>query len=255
MANKAPATQLYFYDLVRDLEEHPLEITGAWILILAKLWYEPERGKSTKTIEQWSKILRIDAQNTKRILDYIKREKIGDVTERNGKVTERNGKVTVVNRRMYREYKAKVGNKLRQQRFRGKRQSNAKVTRPSSSSSSSSSIKENIIKESVFFKDGKFHNITDENKSDWAKAYPAVDIDLSILQAAQWLISNPTKTKKNYRRFLTNWFNRTQEKGGNKNASTQNGPTGTNPSKPEAAQAGRIDFDGQKSEHGITIKV
>ena len=32
----------------------------------------------------------------------------------------------------------------------------------------------------------------------------------------QWLISNPNKRKKNYRRFITNWLSRSQEKGGTK---------------------------------------
>jgi len=32
-----------------------------------------------------------------------------------------------------------------------------------------------------------------------------------------WLLSNPEKKKKNYRRFITNWLSRSQEKGGTKN--------------------------------------
>ncbi len=66
-----------------------------------------------------------------------------------------------------------------------------------------------------------FSNITDSDISDWMKAYPALDIPLAILQAAQWLLANPTKLKDNYRRFLTNWFKREQERGGNKTGGSQ----------------------------------
>ena len=63
----------------------------------------------------------------------------------------------------------------------------------------------------------EFYNITEKDIKQWKKAYPAVDIELSTLQAAQWLFDNPTKRKSQYRRFLTNWFSRNQERGGNKN--------------------------------------
>lgn len=70
---------------------------------------------------------------------------------------------------------------------------------------------------------GNFENITPEDLKNWKEAYPAVDIELSIKQAAEWLKSNPDRHKKNNRRFLINWFSRTQEKGGNKNARSSKG--------------------------------
>lgn len=70
----------------------------------------------------------------------------------------------------------------------------------------------------ISFSENQFQNITPKDKSDWSKAYPAVDIDGDILRAAEWLKSNPTKTKSNYRRFLTNWFARMQERGGDRSA-------------------------------------
>ena len=77
-------------------------------------------------------------------------------------------------------------------------------------------IKEKNTKEKVSFsfETGKFENITPEEIQDWSQAYPAVNIELTIRQAAQWLLANPTKAKSNYRRFLTNWFARCQERGG-----------------------------------------
>ena len=60
----------------------------------------------------------------------------------------------------------------------------------------------------------KFDNITPKDISSWEEAYPACAVESELLKAAQWIISNPTKRKKNYRRFLTNWLARTQERGG-----------------------------------------
>ena len=34
----------------------------------------------------------------------------------------------------------------------------------------------------------------------------------------EWLLSNPSKRKGNYRRFITNWLSRSQERGGSKKA-------------------------------------
>jgi hypothetical protein len=153
---KAPAFQFYVMDWMNDLDEHPLEIEGAWIRIICKLWRSEKRGELSKTILQWSRILRVDLEKAAEILDYIDSEKIGDiefekgggVTEalhRNKKITDCNTKITVKSRRMVRDRIAKENNSLRQKRFRDKHKSNAgsngKVTPPSSSSSSSSSSK------------------------------------------------------------------------------------------------------------------
>lgn len=64
------------------------------------------------------------------------------------------------------------------------------------------------------FEDRRFTGIQDRDKNEWRETYPAVDVDLEILKAKEWLLANPEKRKKNYRRFLVNWFNRTQERGG-----------------------------------------
>lgn len=74
----------------------------------------------------------------------------------------------------------------------------------------------NVSNSIVFSFQSGFSGITDKDKIRWSEAYPTVDIDLAIRQAAEWLRSNPTKLKSNYRRFLTNWLKRDQEKGGNK---------------------------------------
>ena len=139
---RAPAFQFYVMDWTSDLDDHPLEIEGAWIRICCKLWRAEERGELIKSIVQWSRILRIDIEKTKEILNYISIEKIGDVTPRNIFETKNNEKITVKNRRMVRERIDKENNRLRQTKWRKKSKSNvksnAKITPPTSSSTSSS---------------------------------------------------------------------------------------------------------------------
>jgi len=59
-----------------------------------------------------------------------------------------------------------------------------------------------------------WEGISDKDKELWAKTYPACDIDRELLKMADWLISNPTKRKSNYRKFISNWLSRQQDRGG-----------------------------------------
>jgi len=61
-----------------------------------------------------------------------------------------------------------------------------------------------------------WENITPKDKERWREAYPACDINIELAQMREWLLANPEKKKKNYRRFITNWLSRSQERGGTK---------------------------------------
>jgi hypothetical protein len=71
-----------------------------------------------------------------------------------------------------------------------------------------------VTKITFNFKERKWEGITIEDKSGWLAAYPACDIDLELYGMREWLLSNPEKKKTRYRRFITNWLSRTQDKGG-----------------------------------------
>jgi len=61
----------------------------------------------------------------------------------------------------------------------------------------------------------KWDGITDKDKEAWKKAYPACDVELELLKMIEWIKANPAKGKKsNYRRFITGWLSRQQDKGG-----------------------------------------
>lgn len=62
---------------------------------------------------------------------------------------------------------------------------------------------------------GGWDGITDGDRIEWAAAYPACDIDRQLAAMTQWLKSNPAKARKsNWRRFVTSWLTRTQDRGG-----------------------------------------
>ena len=48
----------------------------------------------------------------------------------------------------------------------------------------------------------------------WKEAYPNVNIDKEIQKCKAWLISNTSKTKKDFKRFTNNWLEKAMENGG-----------------------------------------
>lgn len=69
------------------------------------------------------------------------------------------------------------------------------------------------------FSSNKFIGIEKEDLEAWKEIYPEINLGSEILKAIEWLKSNPTKShKKNWRKFLTGWFSRSNEKTENKKA-------------------------------------
>ena len=64
--------------------------------------------------------------------------------------------------------------------------------------------------------------INDIDRAGWNVAFPAVNIEQELQKMTEWLTSNPTQARKRlWRRFLTNWLSRSQERGGTRqNVST-----------------------------------
>jgi len=144
---KNPAFQFYPSDWSRDLEEHPLEIEGAWIRICCKLWWEENRGSATKTLTQWSRVLRVGEKKSFTIIGYLLKQKIADVLIQNESIT-------ITSRRMIkdehiRKIRASAGSMGGNPALKTQSESSGLVKQslvkqkptPSSSSSSSSSKK------------------------------------------------------------------------------------------------------------------
>lgn len=67
----------------------------------------------------------------------------------------------------------------------------------------------------VFFDytgDGKIHGITPEQIQYWRETYPAIDVEAELNKATAWLDANRKNRKIDVKRFLVNWFNRTQDR-------------------------------------------
>lgn len=60
-----------------------------------------------------------------------------------------------------------------------------------------------------------WEGISEADRAEWSAAFPACNIDTQLAAANVWLKANPAKAKKSqWRRFISNWLSRSQERGG-----------------------------------------
>jgi hypothetical protein len=60
-----------------------------------------------------------------------------------------------------------------------------------------------------------FKGITRKDVELWKECYPGCDMQTEAARMVAWLKANPTKAgKRNWRKFITNWLQRSQDKGG-----------------------------------------
>lgn len=61
---------------------------------------------------------------------------------------------------------------------------------------------------------GETFPVYPEDINEWAKAFPAVDIQITLQKIRQWAISNPKKqkTRRGARKFITSWLSREQDR-------------------------------------------
>lgn len=207
---KTPSFQFYPMDWCRDLDEHPLEIEGAWIRIICRLWWAEPRGVLTRSIDQWARILRVSHADVTRIFDYISTYKIGDIS------VTCNGDVTVMSRRMFRDDKARRQATERQRRKRCHAQCHADVTDASSSSSSiyiqssSNNLGDNTTQSSrtivVVPDDDVTQNVTpdvtlgvtDADIASWKSIYPRIDVTHVIRQVAEYARTKQIRNPRAY---------------------------------------------------------
>lgn len=73
---------------------------------------------------------------------------------------------------------------------------------------------------SFSFPDRDFQNITTKDFEDWKEIYPAVDLKTELKEMIQWILSNPSKVKgrKLWRKFITTWLQKENEKLTNRQA-------------------------------------
>jgi hypothetical protein len=60
-----------------------------------------------------------------------------------------------------------------------------------------------------------WEGITEADRHGWAVAYPAAVVTQELAKAEEWLRAHPSRAvRKNWRKFLTGWLSRCQDKGG-----------------------------------------
>ena len=129
----------------------------------------------------------------------------------------------LVNYKYYRRYLySDSPDALRQRRHREKKRDSRDTSRMSrnerdisaSASASASSSSSNI---SFDLSSLSWCGISDDDVKGWKEAYPACDIKIELAKMKEWVLSNKAKGKKsNWRRFITNWLSRSQDRGGTK---------------------------------------
>lgn len=286
-SGKDPSIQFYYKDWLSDnrLKRASAIAKGIWIDLIAVSCDMPEPGvfRDENGIIFESEILKMLSGNDK--------EKIRGFSElKDRNIIKQFDDGTFYVKRVYKDMKLRA---IRKEA--GKKGGNPNLVRnlfnqkdnqnptPSSSSSFSTSISNtnaNALvatddfssvttkpaKEKINFnfESGQFEGISNDKKTQWAVAFPAVDIDLELKRAALWVMDNPSKRKSNWGRFLTNWFKRTQERGGNRTYGNYNRATSADrgqcppagSSAPTApGKAYQRNYADQKSSVGETVHV
>lgn len=91
---KNPSFPFYPGDWTRDLDDLDIQIEGAWIRIVCRLWWASPRGTMTKSIKEWSRILRKTNKKTTEILKILIEKGVAD-----GSLLD-NQNITITSRRM-----------------------------------------------------------------------------------------------------------------------------------------------------------
>ena len=140
---KAPAFQFYVRDWLSDsqLRRTSASTRGIWADLLCYMWDAPNRGELIVTRADLRKMTGASNREIARFITEAESIGFCDISVTcHTNLTKNNTYVTLRNRRMYREEKDRISNKLRQRQCRERKrchtQCHGKITPPSSSSSS-----------------------------------------------------------------------------------------------------------------------
>lgn len=231
--SKLPFMKFYPSDWTTDTRFLSVETKGAWIDLLCQMWVAKDRGKITMDLAGYARLFGCDQTVAKRIICELVTRGVcvtcnaSSVTG-NTNVPEFNGDVTLISRRIYRDASVREQTRCRVDRFR-KRKCNAvgnanetvqksevrshiDVTHEGNASDETQQPEEKIAFD---FGTRTWSGISDQDRDAWATAYPAVDVDREMAAAGEWCLgAGPKGHKKNWRKFLTGWFGRCQQRGG-----------------------------------------
>jgi len=202
---KNPAFLFYPGDWERDLEEHPLEIEGAWIRICCKLWWSDKRGVASKTLDQWSRVLRLTPKKTEKILEYLSQHSVATLVKQNStiEITCRR----IVRDEYIRTVRKAAGSKGGNPKLKpdGLLNQNAKQksTLSVSSSVSVTDTKKQKLKKSIYGESFHRVNLTEEERAKLDVAYGSSKAKEMIENMDLYLESKGDKYKSHYATLLS----------------------------------------------------
>lgn len=83
---------------------------------------------------------------------------------------------------------------------------------PSYSPSPSNSPSPSASSAIAFDAEHGWSGVTDADLAAWREAYPAIDVPAQLAAAREWAKANPKQRKSNWRRFITGWLGRSQDR-------------------------------------------
>ncbi len=204
------------------------EAKGVWIDLICLAWDSPVRGKilgpngDALTHDDIARIIGIEREKCEKILAEL--DKLG--------VSSHDEKGCIYCRRMLREDK-----RMEQDRRRAKRYYHGSSAGDSHASSNGGEVRSQKSEvrnqktneeqappatkrtaQPLIVPDREntaWLSILPQDMEIWRTIGPACDIEMELKKAAVWVRDNPQKgVKKNYRKFLSNWISRAQERGG-----------------------------------------
>lgn len=215
------------------MADKSLVIRGAWISILTSLWWSDTRGKATKSLSEWSRVLGIAPKMVRRIAKELLDSRVAS-----GEYLD-NQNITIISRRMVRDEEirqirrtvGKLGGNPALVKTGPKLQANLDNQKPGSSVSVSVSVtgkdKKSIAptdqkrsdrsrppsdKEEYFvWFDGEVDVYLKTNREIFLKAYPSVNQETEAAKMKVWMRGNYEKRKSKIGMFVTKWIARAQE--------------------------------------------
>ena len=204
-----------------------LSAKGLWIEMLSIMASSKKKGYLLLIDKQ------MPSKDLAKLVGISEDEVLGLLAElRNKGVFSETTEGIIYNRRMAREAeisairsecgkmkgysKSKREAKVKQNRSKGSAPCMSKTEGPSASASASASVYEYASASISFNKNlNVWEGITEKDREGWKEAWPACDIDIELAGMREWILSHPARGKRsNYRKFITGWLSRKQDKGG-----------------------------------------
>lgn len=184
------------------------------------------QGIVSASVPGLADVSRVDTESCRRAIGKLsERDPDSRTQEHNGKRIEPiDGGWRILNylkyRRMLneeerREYKAKWARDKRRQNVDNVDGCGHRQKQKQSTEADNKEKKSAATQTVVWSAAAGFEGISSEIHQKWRIAFPACNIDRQLAAMDEWLRCNPAKAKKsNWRRFVTNWLQRSQDRGG-----------------------------------------